>query len=55
MSPMREYIVREYSHLFEITKCVSVYLEQMIGLSIPDRLLLPDKCSIIPSVNLHRM
>ncbi len=55
MSLMREDIVREYPHLFESTKCVSVYLEQMIGLSIPDRLLLPDKCNIIPPVNIHRM
>lgn len=35
-NPMCEDVVREYPHLFEITKYVSVYLEQMIGLPIPD-------------------
>ncbi len=35
-NPMCGDIVREYPHLFEITKYVSVYLEQMIGLPIPD-------------------
>lgn len=35
-NPMCEDIVREYPHLFEITKYVSVYLENMIGLPIPD-------------------
>lgn len=35
-NPMCEDIVREYPHLFEITKYVSVYLEKMIGLPIPD-------------------
>lgn len=33
---MCEDIIREYPHLFEITKHVSVYLEQMISLPIPD-------------------
>lgn len=36
-NPMCDDIVREYPHLFEITKYVtSVYLEKMIGLPIPD-------------------
>lgn len=33
---MCEDVIREYPHLFEITRHVSVYLEQMIGLPIPD-------------------
>ena len=35
-NPLSEDIVREYPNLFEITKTVSHYLEQMIGLPIPD-------------------
>ena len=35
-NPMSEDITREYPNLFEITKIVSKYLEQMIGLPIPD-------------------
>lgn len=35
-NPMCKDIIREYPHLFEITKYVSVYLENMIGLPIPD-------------------
>lgn len=30
-------VIREYPDLFEITKLVSKYLEQMIGLPVPDR------------------
>lgn len=35
-NPMSDDVVREYPNLFEITKNVSKYLEQMIGLPIPD-------------------
>lgn len=35
-NPMGDDIVREYPNLFDITKKVSQYLEQMIGLPIPD-------------------
>lgn len=35
-NPLRDDIVREYPNLFDITKKVSQYLEQMIGLPIPD-------------------
>jgi len=35
-NPMSDDVVREYPNLFEITKTVSKYLEQMIGLPIPD-------------------
>ena len=35
-NPMSEDIVREYPNLFSITKTVSRYLEQMMGLPIPD-------------------
>lgn len=35
-NPMREDIIREYHSVFEITKTVCKYLEQMIGLPIPD-------------------
>lgn len=35
-NPMCEDIMREYPHLFEITKYVSAYLGKMIGLPIPD-------------------
>lgn len=35
-NPMCEDVIREYPHLFEITKYVSVYLGKMIGLPIPD-------------------
>lgn len=35
-NPMSDDITREYPNLFEITKIVSKYLEQMIGLPIPD-------------------
>lgn len=35
-NPMGNDITREYPNLFEITKIVSRYLEQMIGMPIPD-------------------
>lgn len=35
-NPLSEDIVREYPNLFEITKIVTQYLEQMIGVPIPD-------------------
>lgn len=35
-NPMGNDITREYPNLFEITKIVSKYLEQMIGMPIPD-------------------
>lgn len=35
-NPMGEDIIREYPNLFEITRLVSRYLEQMIGMPIPD-------------------
>lgn len=35
-NPMTEDVVREYPNLFELTKHVTVYLEQMINLPIPD-------------------
>lgn len=35
-NPLGDDIVREYPNLFEITKIISKYLEQMIGLPIPD-------------------
>ncbi|MDE6845778.1 MAG: BglG family transcription antiterminator [Lachnospiraceae bacterium] len=35
-NPMGDDITREYPNLFEITKTVSKYLEQMVGLPIPD-------------------
>lgn len=35
-NPLGDDIVREYPNLFEITKTVSKYLEQMIGMPIPD-------------------
>lgn len=35
-NPLGDDIIREYPNLFEITKIISKYLEQMIGLPIPD-------------------
>lgn len=35
-NPLSDDIVREYPNLFEITKIISRYLEQMIGIPIPD-------------------
>lgn len=35
-NPMSDDIVREYPNLFDLTKIVSQYLEQMVGLPIPD-------------------
>ena len=35
-NPMREDIVREYPNLFNITKSVTKYLEQMLGLPVTD-------------------
>ena len=35
-NPMTEDVVREYPNLFELTRRVTVFLEQMIGLPIPD-------------------
>ncbi len=35
-NPLGDDIIREYPNLFDITKIISKYLEQMIGLPIPD-------------------
>lgn len=35
-NPMSDDIIREYPNLFDLTKIVSQYLEQMVGLPIPD-------------------
>lgn len=35
-NPMRDDVVREYPNLFDITKLIVKYLEQLVGLPIPD-------------------